>query len=137
MPPRTRQKTTPETPAPEPANTGAVTLDQLDPEARAALLAEASAQLTADSAVKLEGAEAEASARRVEALAELLDDRDHLRGCPGGRVEAYAARKPPRPNDGIPAADVTVVRCVECGGSTVLEQNYPATVAQLEAAVAA
>jgi len=59
---------------------------------------------------------------------ELLDDRDHLRGCPGGRIEAFPATKAAVVNSNgqivEPAAPVTTVRCVECGGQNVIEDPF-------------
>lgn len=115
-------------------------LADLSPEDRAALLEE----LRADENAKAE-TEAQIAEKRVafrqEAIAELLDDRDHLRECPvadagaaGGRVEMYEARRPAQPSKGKGPADVTVVRCLECGGSTVLERPYASTVAALDQA---
>lgn len=60
-------------------------------------------------------------------IRELMDARDHARGCPVqegvelGRVEGYDARKPPNPATGEPARYIGVIRCIECGGSTVLD----------------
>lgn len=72
--------------------------------------------------------------RRQEQIRALLDPRDHMRDCPmDGRVEAYGARKPAKPDQAIPAADVTVVRCVECAGSLVLDEPFPDVVARLQA----
>ena len=59
-----------------------------------------------------------------ERLSGLLEDRDHLRGCPGGRVEVYAAVRPAVPAKAQPAKEVSVVRCIECGGSTVMEERF-------------
>lgn len=111
-----------------------VTLDQLDDGTRAALKLELMEEQKDAEAAKAAAANV-AGELRNRATAGLLDDRDHLRGCPGGRVESYASVRPARPADAIPKADVTVVRCVECGGSTVLEQPYPVTVAQIDQAV--
>ena len=58
----------------------------------------------------------------------LIEDRDHLRGCPGEAdpswpVEFFVAE---RPGDAVnrqkgQPGPVTVVRCQECGGSHVLD----------------
>lgn len=121
---------------PQPKAPPKVTLDQLDDGARALLLAELQAQqATARAAVAVEGDRQIAA--RTAAIASLMHDRDHLRDCPGGRVEAYEARRPPQPSKAMPAADVTVVRCIECGGSTVLEETYPTVLARLDQLTAA
>lgn len=112
-----------------------VTLDQLTPEARQALLTELRADTVAQAEAVASIAEQSAAVRN-RATGRLLHDRDHLRDCPGGRVEAYESRRPPQPSQGRAATDVTVVRCVECGGSTVLEQPYAATVAAIDQAAA-
>lgn len=112
-----------------------VTLDQLTPAARDALRAELAAEQAATATVPAEGDRQVAA--RTAAIAAMMHDRDHLRDCPGGRVEAYEARRPPQPSKALPATDVTVVRCIECGGSTVIEQPYPATLAQIDQSTAA
>lgn len=139
MPPASRQRRKPAEPkepqSRNPAGDGDVTLDQLTPEARAQLIEElrAAESNTADAA---RSTAEELAERRQDAIAELLSDRDHLAGCPGGRVECYESRKPARPQAGEPARDVTVVRCIECGGSTVLKHSYTETIAALERATA-
>lgn len=61
-----------------------------------------------------------------KAIRDLMDARDHLRGCPVqegnelGRIEAYDATKPANPAQGTPAAPRCVIRCIECGGASVL-----------------
>jgi hypothetical protein len=112
-----------------------ITLADLPPDVRAALLAEAAAEKQAVAQAAVQSAE-DAGAARNAAIAALMDDRDHLRNCPGGRVEAYQARKPARPADAIPARNVTVIRCIECGGSLVLEQEYAVTNAAIDQAAA-
>jgi hypothetical protein len=109
------------------------TLADLSDADRAELLAELEAS-------KAETSETDAereAAVRSQLIAAGLDDRDHLRGCPGGRVEMYEATRPAQPSKGRPAADVTVVRCIECGGSTVIETSYAAALAALDQEVAA
>jgi hypothetical protein len=64
---------------------------------------------------------------REQAIRDLMDARDHSRGCPVqegtalGRVEGYEARRPPNPALGKPEQWLAVIRCVECGGSTVYD----------------
>jgi hypothetical protein len=63
----------------------------------------------------------------------LIHDRDHLVDCPNdGRVEFYPHRIPAKPNDGIPAEDVTVARCIECGGSSVVREPFGVVLARVE-----
>lgn len=75
-----------------------------------------------------------------KAVRGLMDARDHQRGCPVqegaelGRVEGYDARRPADPVSGAPAKDVGVVRCVNCGGATVLDTRLEVA---LEAATVA
>lgn len=113
-------------------------LADLDPEGRAELLAELRAEQDAaktDAQVTLELR----AAARTEAFAKRMDSRDHLRDCPfadtatGGRFEAYAQTKPPQPEKAIPARPVTVVRCIECGGTCVLDEPFDTVSAQIEA----
>lgn len=64
---------------------------------------------------------------RERAFRVLGDARDHMRGCPVqtgtelGRVEGFDARKPPSPATGEPERILGVIRCCECGGSTLLD----------------
>jgi hypothetical protein len=64
---------------------------------------------------------------REKSIRALMDARDHLRECPVGtgqdvgRVEGYDSTIPPRPDLGMPARDIAVIRCAECGGATVLD----------------
>jgi hypothetical protein len=120
-----------------PANTGAqgdqggsaVTLDELSPEARAQLLEEAKASI--DAAALPTDEEAAGAARNAQ-LGALMDPRDHLRDCPmDGRYEAYGDRRPAKPDQGVPAEDVTVVRCIECGGTNVLSEAHGPLLARL------
>lgn len=66
---------------------------------------------------------------RELAIRALMDARDHARGCPVqegrelGRVEGYEGRKPPNPATGEAERFLGVIRCVECGGSTVLDER--------------
>lgn len=76
---------------------------------------------------------------RERAIRALMDARDHSRGCPVqegrelGRVEGYEGRKPPNPALGEPEKYLGVVRCIECGGSTLLaERLEPAIEAMLD-----
>lgn len=71
-----------------------------------------------------------------------LEDRDHSRGCPvvdgdGGRVEGYPSVKPAQPSNGVPAKQVTVVRCIECGGHVVVESDFETVIAEIESEVTA
>jgi len=54
-----------------------------------------------------------------------LAERAHMENCPGidgsARIEEFDARRPARPDQAVPAQDVTVTRCIECGGSSVKE----------------
>jgi hypothetical protein len=62
----------------------------------------------------------------------LMADRDHLRDCPTGRTEMYGGERPAQPEKGIGPKAVTVVRCQECGGTTVLDEEYEAAIAALD-----
>lgn len=126
MPPVKKQKPT-------------VSLDDLAPADRERLLAEARTTVELDPVARREAMdeiETEKAARRSKAIAALMSDRDHLRDCPGGRVEAFAATRPPQPAKGLPAKSVTTVRCIECGGATIIDQPYEATVAAIAEAEA-
>lgn len=48
-----------------------------------------------------------------------MRERDHLEGCPAERVESFPNRKPPM--GGMPARDVIVTRCMDCGEQRVKE----------------
>lgn len=75
----------------------------------------------------------DAARRRTEQIADLMDPRDHMRECPmDGRFEAYAARKPANVEQAIPAKDVTIVACIECGGRVVLDESYSDIIARLD-----
>jgi hypothetical protein len=64
---------------------------------------------------------------RERAFRELMDGRDHVKGCPVqegarlGRIEGFEARKPPNPAIGEPERILGVLRCIDCGGSSVLD----------------
>jgi hypothetical protein len=111
-----------------PAPRKKITLEDLDDEARAELLA----QLKGDGEVRQTVAEQLARERDAR-LREQIDLRDHLRHCPmDGRVEAYPHTRPAKPQQGLPARPVTVVRCIECGGTTVLEREYQEFIASIQ-----
>lgn len=117
-----------------------VNLDDLSAADRERLLADARTTAEVDASGRREeiaAVETRKADARNAAIASFMSDRDHLRDCPGGRVEAYAATRPPQPAKGLPAAEVTIVRCVECGGATVKDQSYAITVAAIEEAEAA
>lgn len=131
MPPR---QTTPTRPK--------VTLNDLDDDARKALLAELEAeQRRSDTVAGIapDAAERELTPREV-AVRAILRERDHLDGCPVygstvGRVEAYAATRPANPAAARPAQTMTVARCIECGGTRTLEGDVATVLrATLEAA---
>lgn len=113
-----------------------VTLDDLSPADRRRLAAEIATGEETSSSIDDREQERQAAARR-ERLRTMIDDRDHLRGCPNnGRVEAYAQRTPTRSDAAgtviEPPRDVTVVRCLECGGTTLIDRPYTALVAELD-----
>jgi hypothetical protein len=114
------------------------TLADLSDEDRAALRAELDAEQLADITAKISDVERGAAAK-LRAFAALMDPRDHLRNCPAedgtGRFEYYAETKPAQPQKALPAQPVTVIRCIECGGSTVLERSYPVVLAEIEGAL--
>lgn len=72
---------------------------------------------------------------REKAIRGLMDARDHSRGCPVqtgttlGRVEGFDGTRPPNPAIGRPAAELGIVRCMECGGQTVLDTTLNVAVA--------
>lgn len=47
----------------------------------------------------------------------------HLTGCPAGevKVETYTAVRPAKPADAIPARNLRITRCVQCGAHDVRE----------------
>lgn len=78
--------------------------------------------------------------KRQETLHRLLGLRPHREGCPGeivheGRVEAHEAKAVTPPSDlhVPPGATVTVIRCVECGGSRRLPGTLDEVLAQAAA----
>jgi hypothetical protein len=94
---------------------------------RAELLAELRAEQTATAAAEL--VERDLTPRE-RAIRELLRERDHLENCPLvederraiGRVEAYNEVRPANLKVGRMVPEpVTVARCIECGGSRLLE----------------
>lgn len=112
--------TPPTTPAPQPTPTQI--LEGLSPEDRARLAREALAHER-----EQEQLQAIATAtERDQRIRALLDEfQVHVRGCPhrdaaSGRVEAFAQTRPPRPAQGLPAQPLTVIRCLECGGTDAL-----------------
>lgn len=112
--------------------TKSVALKDLPAADRERLLAEARGEIKANVDAAQEAEEIVAK-QRDGAIAELIDDREHAKGCPGGRVEAYANTKPAKPQDGIAAKPVTVVHCLECGATTVIEQPYEQTMREVVA----
>jgi hypothetical protein len=116
-----------------------VTLGDLTEADRKALLEQAREQAK-HNPTDVEGYESLSA--RNKAMRALMDARDHVRGCPVqlgrelGRIEAHDGRRPPNPATGEPERFLGVIRCVECGGSTVLEARLEAaveaTIAELE-----
>lgn len=114
----------------------AITLGDLSQEDRKALLEQAREEAKRN---PTDVAGYEELTPRERAIRSLMDARDHSRGCPVqegrdlGRVEGYEGRKPPNPALGEPEKYLGVVRCIECGGSTILEERLePAIEAELE-----
>lgn len=71
-----------------------------------------------------------AAHERDQLIVELISDRTHAEGCPvlkgdGGRVEAFGARRPANREQAEPAKDLTVLHCIECGGTMTLEGKPP------------
>jgi hypothetical protein len=112
-------------------------LSDLSPEDRARL----AEQARRENVVARRKDAAAKAMRRRERMAGLLTPRDHLRGCPElagqGRVEWFAARKPPTtsPAGAIvePAREVTVIRCLDCGGQVVVDRPLQDVIDQQEA----
>lgn len=102
-----------------------IDIDRLSPEEKAQLLAE----LEGERATKSQ----EIVGKRNEAMKTLMADRDHMRECPTGRTEMYSATRPANPAKGLGPKEVTVVRCQECGGTSVLDESYESAIARLEA----
>jgi hypothetical protein len=105
-----------------------LTLADLSDADRAELEAQADAR--ARHAIKRNPTDVEgydALPAREKAIRTLMDARDHLRDCPVqigaelGRIEGFDAEQPPNPAIGRPRRMIAVVRCVECGGSTVFK----------------
>lgn len=114
-----------------------ITLADLSDEDRKALLSEAR-EAARFNPTDVEGYDS--LAPREKAIRGLMDARDHTRGCPVqegtelGRIEAYDAYKPRNPDTGEPARTIAVIRCVECGGSSVLADQDGGLEAALERA---
>lgn len=106
-----------------------LSLADLSPEERDALLVELEEERRSLAEPWAPGAEPRELTAREKAIRLLMRERDHADGCPliedehraAGRVEAYTEVRPPHPPTGRPAANITVVRCVECGGARYLE----------------
>ena len=109
---------------PQPRTAKRITLGDLSSEARKALLEEAREAAKHNPTDVAGYAEL---TERERAIRDLMDARDHSRGCPVqegtelGRVEGMDAYRPGDPNTGRPPATIAVIRCVECGGSSVLD----------------
>lgn len=122
MPPTTRDK---------PAPAKGITLADLSEDDRKALLEDAREQAK-HNPTDVPGYERLTA--RNKAIRALMDARDHVRGCPVqegtelGRIEGYDGRKPPNPAAGQPEKFLGVVRCVECGGSSLLDTTIDAAV---------
>jgi hypothetical protein len=120
-----------------PTKTTARKLDDLGltAEEKAALREELEAELRAAGSTVPRGAEPRELTPRELAVRALLRERDHADGCPlidseersAGRVEAYRAIRPARPDRGEPAKVLTTVRCIECGGDRTVD-GEPAAV---------
>lgn len=51
-----------------------------------------------------------------------LPEREHAKACPGDRVESFVTQRTVRNSDGSHSKeDVTVVRCIDCGGQTTYD----------------
>lgn len=118
----------------------AVTLADLSEDDRRALLEEAR-EAARHNPRDVPGLEA--LSERELAVRDLMDARDHTRGCPVaageelGRIEGYDARRPPDPASGSPEKWLGVIRCVTCGGATVLDERLEAALDAHAATVAA
>lgn len=121
-------------PSPTKEKTGPVTLGDLSEADRKALLEEAREQAKHN---PTDVVGYDTLTARNKAIRMLMDARDHSRGCPVqdgrelGRVEGYDGRKPPDPATGQPEKYLGVVRCQECGGSTLLEERLDEAVTRL------
>jgi hypothetical protein len=113
-----------------------ITLADLSPDERRALLEEAREEARHNPR-DVEGYDALAPRERI--IRDLMDARDHSRGCPVqegerlGRIEGYDARRPPDPVSGAPERWLGVARCAECGGATVLDTTLEQAVEEYEA----
>lgn len=121
---------------PQPRAKRRITLSDLSDEDRRSLLAEA-AEASKHNPRDVDGY-ADLTPRE-QAVRELMDARDHARECPTasgaelGRIEGYDARRPPDPASGAPERYFGVIRCVNCGGATVLDDRLePSIEEQLE-----
>lgn len=109
-----------------------LTLADLTDEDRKALFEEAR-EASRRNPTDVEGYQALSA--RERAIRELMDARDHTRGCPVqegtelGRIEGYDAFKPGNPNTGERPRTIAVIRCVECAGSSVLTEDLEAALA--------
>lgn len=116
-----------------------ITINDLTKEERAALLAEAR-ELSKRNPTDAPGYSK--LTKREKAVRALMDARDHMRGCPVqegtilGRIEGFDAERPPDPTKMRPAQMIGVVRCVECGGSSVFK-DPPLTIDEAIAAAEA
>lgn len=140
MPPVRRNASVPDTPPPEEAER--ITLGDLSVEDRRVLLEQAREEAK-HNPTEVEGYED--LTVRERAIRRAMDARDHVRNCPVqtgtslGRIEGYDATKPPNPSRGEPARDVAIIRCMECGGQSTLDEPLEAALApftrELEASV--
>lgn len=114
-----------------PRNAKPITLADLSDEDRKALLEEAREEakhLPRDVDGYSELTE------RERAFRELMDNRDHVKGCPVaegailGRIEGFDGRQPPNPAIGEPEKLRAVIRCIDCGGASVLEDRLDVAV---------
>jgi hypothetical protein len=118
----------------------------LTPEGLAALTAQLTAQVTTQvlGAVQAQATpaapplpahpaptneEIAAAEERDQQVKAMLKDRAHAERCPvtltgAGRVEFYAATRPPDPRTATPAQPLTVLHCIECGATDTIN-GYP------------
>lgn len=82
--------------------------------------------------------------QRDRLLAQLMQPGDHLPRCPCTdptgqqlRVEASGQTIPADPRRSLPAQDVTVVACLECGGRSVVPTAYSTVIQNIEDQLAA
>lgn len=115
-----------------------ITLGDLSEADRRELLAEAK-EAAKRNPVEVDGYEALSD--REKAIRALMDARDHSRGCPVGeglelgRIEGHDGRVPPNPAIGQAAYHVAVIRCMECGGETILNGKGSRPLLELEPAI--